>query len=397
MTFELAFSLLNPAISLLLAVTFFGLSRRRPSYRYPSLLALAFLLGAVAFMANDFLRHFDGPGLRIFLNALFWLAVLVACSSALVRIGAQIPATAIVALSAGCAAGFFWFLFAEPSTVARIYIMNAGYAAITLFTAVTLIQAKPDSLVDWLFVAFTLLLLMLAILRPLAIFMGGLDTAAAGSLADSSYWASIQAMTPLLALILALLFVAAFAIRVFSEVRDEADHDYLTGLLNRRGFEARAASALTQAGTRPWKTALMIADIDNFKTVNDTFGHATGDEVIATVGRILAEHANAPIVARTGGEEFALLYEDASRRELLAHAAVVRAEMARAHVRGLPRGYPLSMSIGIHDRQPGEALDAMMRRADEALYVAKASGKDQAIMTRQALRTVKGINSAKAH
>lgn len=382
LTVEIAFRLLNPAMSLILAATFFVLWQRRRAYRYPLLLALAFLLSGIAFTANDFLQPINGPAARILVNALFTAAILLACVGALVRAGARAPATLFAAICAGGATAFFWYLFIEPSTVARIYILNAAYAAMALVTATALIRGRPNSTVDWLFVGLALFLFVLVVLRSIAIFMGVLDINSSGSLADSVYWASVQAMTPLLALMLALSFLAAFAVQVVSELRDEADRDYLTSLLNRRGFDARAASALDENSKPGSEAALMIADIDNFKTVNDTFGHAAGDQVIAAIGRVLADHSSALIIGRTGGEEFALLYEDATHRELLAHAAVIRAEFSRATVPSLPHGYPLSVSIGIHPRQPGESLGAMMRRADEALYLAKTNGRDQAFITR---------------
>lgn len=385
MTGEFVFKLLNPAMSLVFALTFLMLALRRLSYRYPLLLALAFLLIGIAFAANDFLRPYDGPALRIAVNGLFTAAVLSACISAYVRVGAKFPTALFCTLLTSCAVAFCWFLIVEPSTLARIYVVNMTFAAMALITAWSLVRAKPRSAVDWLFVAFSVFLFLLAVARPVATFLEGLDTNMQGSLSDSVYWASIQALTPVLALTLAVAFATAFALQVFSELRDEAARDHLTGLLNRRGFEIPAETIL-QSNAREDHVAVMIADIDNFKYVNDTFGHAVGDRTIIAVAQVLAGHGSADLVARFGGEEFALLFRNANRGGLLAVAGLLRTELQHLNVEGLPAGYRLTISIGIHPRNGSEALADMIARADEALYVAKTGGKDQAIMTTPFLR-----------
>ncbi|MEO9341226.1 GGDEF domain-containing protein, partial [Mesorhizobium sp. SB112] len=368
--------------------TFLMLWQRRRSYRYPLLLALAFFMSGLGFAANDFLASFDGPALRVAANAFFLVSVLAACVSAFVRIDAPIPTTFFAVLCVLCATSFVWFLFIEPSTFARILIVNGTFAALASVTTWVQIRSKPKSTVDWLFVCLAGSILVQAIARPAAIIMQGLDINPDGPLRDSEYWATVQALTPLLTLVLALSFLVAFAVQVFNELRDEADQDYLSGLLNRRGFDAQANVAIRASPVKRWQPAVMIADIDNFKLINDTFGHSVGDHVIAAIARILGSHSHANIVGRTGGEEFGLYYDEARRSELLSHAAAIRAEISRASVDQLPRGYPLTISIGIHHRYQTESLSEMMREADHALYAAKAAGKDQAFITPLKLHSV---------
>jgi diguanylate cyclase (GGDEF)-like protein len=381
LTGEFLFKLLNPAISLVFTATFLMLWLRRRTYRYPLLLALAFFTSGVGFAANDFLASFDGPALRIVANALFLVSVLAACISAFVRINAPIPTTFFAALCTLCVASYAWFLFIEPSTFARILIVNGTFAVLAGVTTWVQVQSKPQSTVDWLFVCLAGSILVQAIARPAAILFQGLDINPGGPLQDSEYWATVQALTPLLTLVLGLSFLVAFAVQVFNELRDEADKDYLSGLLNRRGFDAQANAAIKANSNKRWQPAVMIADIDNFKIINDTFGHSVGDHVITAIARVLAAHSHADIVGRTGGEEFALYYNETRRSELLSHAAAIRAEFSRVSVDQIPRGYPLTVSIGIHHRHQTESLSEMMREADQALYAAKAAGKDQAVIT----------------
>lgn len=170
----------------------------------------------------------------------------------------------------------------------------------------------------------------------------------------------------------------AYRMRMLSHERDEAvrqeaisrelaDTDPLTGLLNRRAFLARAMSS---DGPR----TLMLFDIDHFKQVNDTIGHDGGDEVLRLFARLLRYHAPPGVlVARMGGEEFALLGEDAMLPDVDMMLASVRA------VR-LPFDLRITTSIGICHGPLVDENDwkRLYRMADKALFQAKAAGRDRA-------------------
>lgn len=388
MTGQFFFALLNPVIALVLAVMFFILWRKRPARRHFMFVSIAFACCGLAFIAQDFLQPFEGPVLRIFANGLFFAAILLACCSTLIRIDAPIPAVAFTLIGLLSGAAFFWFLLIDPSVTARIYILNAAYAVFAVITGWHLLKAKPRNTVDWLGIVLMAFLFVIAVSRPLATLMSVLDVNAGGDFQDSTYWATVQALTPLLALATAFLFLAAMVLELVGELRSEADRDYLTGLLNRRGFERHVAPALQATDPALSQPALMLIDIDNFKIINDSFGHAVGDEVIAAVAGVLSAHGAAALVARTGGEEFALFYTDSRRAGLLAQAQIIRFELTRVAVAGLPPAHPLTVSIGIQARHQAEPLSDMMTRADRALYEAKLAGKDRAVMAPLPLRSI---------
>ncbi|MBU0865852.1 MAG: GGDEF domain-containing protein, partial [Alphaproteobacteria bacterium] len=126
--------------------------------------------------------------------------------------------------------------------------------------------------------------------------------------------------------------------------------DALTGLDNRRAFVEAARARLTTG--EPLQ--LLVADIDHFKRINDSMGHAAGDLALVHAAGVLAKAAPAgSIVARIGGEEFALLVPAAA---------------------GLKR---MTCSFGVAAAQPGEGLDSLLSRADAALYAAKDGGRDR--------------------
>jgi eukaryotic-like serine/threonine-protein kinase len=160
-------------------------------------------------------------------------------------------------------------------------------------------------------------------------------------------------------------------------VRQLATTDGLTGVYNRRHFTELAGRQVGIAirNQRPL-TALMV-DIDHFKKVNDRYGHATGDDAIRAVATVLRTGIREPdLVCRYGGEEFALVMSE------MHGIPADTAERLRKTVETLsvpgPHGpVHITVSIGVADLRPGDSLDTVLARADEALYRAKEGGRNQ--------------------
>ncbi|WP_433732570.1 GGDEF domain-containing protein (plasmid) [Actinoplanes sp. CA-051413] len=161
------------------------------------------------------------------------------------------------------------------------------------------------------------------------------------------------------------------------EVRSVSLHDPLTGLVNRRGITADMADRM--ASRASW--ALILVDLDGFKPVNDTYGHATGDLVLAETARRLATVVDptADLVGRLGGDEFVILAASpipAISMMLARDAASVLREPFT--VDGDVR-VEVSASVGLVQVMPGDDTRAVMRSADAALYRAKAAGGNTAV------------------
>jgi diguanylate cyclase (GGDEF)-like protein len=156
---------------------------------------------------------------------------------------------------------------------------------------------------------------------------------------------------------------------------DEARTDPLTGLLNRRGFDERAALAMSHARREMTPTALVAFDIDHFKAINDEFGHEAGDRVLATIGALLRSEARAgDVLARRGGEEFAVLLPNSDEGNADAFAERVRS--ALAHTGDLA----VQVSAGVVAGTDGEDLAELLGRADVALYEAKRAGRNRVVV-----------------
>jgi diguanylate cyclase len=158
--------------------------------------------------------------------------------------------------------------------------------------------------------------------------------------------------------------------------RAEALLDPLTGLRNRRGFE-RAIEEVGGIGD----TALIVADIDHFKQINDTHGHLLGDKAVRAIGRILHENIKRrDIVGRWGGEEFTVLLLHTAITGAQTVAEQIRAAVERLRIRkvdGTELEGCITISLGVAVAQDGEGFDNLMRRADAALYRAKHEGRNR--------------------
>ncbi|HEY4202502.1 MAG TPA: GGDEF domain-containing protein [Devosiaceae bacterium] len=176
-----------------------------------------------------------------------------------------------------------------------------------------------------------------------------------------------------------VLLAIAVAWDMLVEITLRSETDKLSGLLNRRGFEMHCDRMMAGAGRSDVPLVLIMADLDHFKDINDSFGHAVGDQVIAAFAQVLkssAPSANQALVGRLGGEEFGVLlsgtvvegrnYGESARK---AFASLKFEDIA-------PHGV-FTASFGIAEFQRGEPLSKFMSRADSALYEAKHNGRNQ--------------------
>lgn len=159
------------------------------------------------------------------------------------------------------------------------------------------------------------------------------------------------------------------------ELRERAEKDYLTGVFNRRKFYEILAHELERAQRYERALSLIMMDIDHFKKVNDTHGHAVGDEVLkATAAMVRAHIRDTDTLARIGGEEFVILAPETTLEHTLGLAEKVRCTIAAAE---LPRCGKITISFGVTALDDTVTIDEFVRRADEALYRAKNTGRNR--------------------
>ncbi|MFW5834244.1 MAG: GGDEF domain-containing protein [Pseudomonadota bacterium] len=168
--------------------------------------------------------------------------------------------------------------------------------------------------------------------------------------------------------------------------RQEAETDALTGLGNRKRFDRRLRELAAAACENDTPLSLLFADIDHFKSFNDTYGHVLGDRVLSLVAGKLREVAGSGVeVFRYGGEEFAMLAFDAELIAAVEVAETVRRAVAGARISRRGGGEPLrriTLSVGLSEYTPGEPLGRFVERSDAALYAAKNAGRNRTSIKR---------------
>lgn len=181
-----------------------------------------------------------------------------------------------------------------------------------------------------------------------------------------------------------LLFSISTILLASERLRDElermSNHDPLTGLLNRRAFEEQTQREWARRTRQPQSLSALAFDLDHFKSVNDTYGHAVGDIVLAHAARVLRDMAReTDIVARLGGEEFVTVMPGASEEQALAVAERIRSFLANEPIM-TPGGQSLRIttSVGLASANSGDVdIHTVLQRADKALYEAKKTGRNR--------------------
>ncbi len=172
------------------------------------------------------------------------------------------------------------------------------------------------------------------------------------------------------------------------DAQKEAQTDALTGLINRRGLTRAFEAQRVKAGRNRTAFSVILLDLDHFKRVNDTFGHLVGDSLLRGIARILKTRLRSKdIAARYGGEEFLLLLPETELAGAKAAADKIQKSLASKEWKVKESGQSMGIvtaSMGIAVYSDGESQEDLIQRADQALYVAKQTGRNK-VVTQESL------------
>jgi diguanylate cyclase (GGDEF)-like protein len=374
---NLFISLLNPAITLTLAAAFFVFWLYRRQRFYLLMMAVAYAGSAMGFLLQLFTLPIGLPVTKLLSNTSFTIAVLSACGAVVARCGRPVPWVQMGLLGFGGLASFSWFMFVEPNLTWRVLSLNFAFGGVCLVVAAQLRAIPARAQIENLLLALAVLSAVNFLVRPLIVMVLYGPYTSYDGFYTSLYWTTALLSHAILSLLIALAVFTAEALDLMKMLRSESLTDPLSGLLNRRGFEAKASALLDTCASSKLPVSLVVADLDRFKALNDRHGHAAGDRVIAAFSSRLREAAGTRAIAgRLGGEEFAVLLPLADPAAARLFAEAVRTVFSGWPIEGLPPDIRVTGSFGIASHSGGESLDELTRRADEALYHAKRDGRD---------------------
>jgi diguanylate cyclase (GGDEF)-like protein len=333
--------------------------------------ATAFACAALT-SSLDISRDQVTPLLVTLIVPLQWAALLIIGEAFLNRVGKSLPRRAIALAAVAPLLLHGYFFLVAPQLGIRNLIGSIVAGGIFLLTAWLHRHARRDGL-DRAILATLITVGLFYLARTVPWLIG--PPMASDAWLNSVPMILLYMGNMLAALSLALLLMLAIGRDLMESHMRESRRDALTGIGNRRLIDdAMAADA---AATLPIGAVVMI-DLDHFKAINDRHGHAAGDQVLTAIAEALDQSlGKVGPLARVGGEEFMLLVPEVQRASAPLHALAAHQTIAATQLAALPD--VLSASVGLALRGAGEPLRDTMRRADLALYRAKAGGRNRVI------------------
>lgn len=363
-------SLVAPSVLLVFACAFAVAWFVEQRLRYLLYFAAACALFAAG-AASQIFKQPANIGLNAMLSgALYLSAVLAAANGLLDRSGRAWHWQTLMGFWFASMLPLWYFFYVDRSLIARIYLQNFGYGLVLVAATTRLTELARGKAADR--VLFWILLIFAVQFFPrtyLTLAFGGpIDTRAFGT---TFFWQALQLSIAVLGVSLALAVLATAFSDILESVRTERDTDSLTGLLSRRRFQEIVFSQLER---RKQPLALALCDVDHFKQVNDTYGHHAGDEVLRAVAAVLqGKCRKKDVVARLGGEEFAVLFPDTMIQEAREISERLRQAIASLN---LPIQQNVTASFGVASFGPHDNWESVFRRADANLYRAKDLGRN---------------------
>ena len=185
----------------------------------------------------------------------------------------------------------------------------------------------------------------------------------------------------------------------YRELALQASRDALTGVANRGELENQLAIIMDKFKKDPQINffSVIYLDIDHFKSINDTYGHAVGDEVLVKLARLLQREAySSELVARYGGEEFVIVCPELQLVQAVGRAERFRLEISKLKFESVP-SLSITSSFGVATSEPGDSLGSLLKRSDKALYQSKRDGRNRTTaLQREEIETSKPAEKGKA-
>jgi diguanylate cyclase (GGDEF)-like protein len=312
-------------------------------------------------------------------NELLAMSLLLVIEGCLRFLGRRTRPWAAYAGLVAVLIGISYWTFVVPDFNARVTLVSAYHAGLYAVLAALMLRGRPSHRPRYSYYFLAVAAMLLCAGHASRGVMYGF-----GVLMQNG----LMQVTPsnILFLALGILAPPCLSIGVVMLAHDRlaerlerlANVDDLTGALTRRAFLAIGDTLLMASLRARSPLTMAIIDIDSFKAVNDTYGHAAGDQVLAHFAAFVADNLRVgDVFGRLGGEEFGVLCPATTTADAVALLERLRGRLPTSAPAGFPRGLRYTFSVGVDQHRRAESLAQFMARADGALYAAKQSGRDR--------------------
>ncbi|RCS22399.1 GGDEF domain-containing protein [Phyllobacterium salinisoli] len=369
---------INMVVAGLFAIAFLSIAVYEKAYISARLFALAFVFAMLNFGAELLVPWIGNPKIGYMLAFSTFLCALICSAIGMAyKYQVQVPWTGLAVLFVISLTLIYSIYDIARVTLAGMLLYQAPYFAAICFCNYIVLKSRARGVVDMLLFAVLFASAAHFLLKPyLAIASGGMGVNPQDYI-HTEYALYSQTIGAALSVANGLLMLVILTGDLMADMSSRSETDVLSRLMNRRGFEVRSDAAIAQAKRLRLPLSLVVSDLDNFKMINDTYGHGLGDRVICAFAANLREIASErDIVARIGGEEFAILLPGMGIHTARLFAEKARSNFSSRPIAGLPAESRFTASFGVAELKNGDALSDLMRRADSALYEAKKSGRN---------------------
>lgn len=372
---SLLFRILMAVILIVFTVLFLALFLYDRKEKTSYWIAIAFGFGLSAFLFDLGRSFFNPVGLDILAKLCFWGFSFAWTLGIKEYFREEVPSSSAGSIVVAGAFFLLWFSMIENDVIIRSIVSTTVAGSILALGLPSLWRKKGHPIGTALFVT-TAGLCATYFLRPIVIYGVLGHTYTNANYGTSSYAALLHASSAFFALACGATMLLAIGHKIIEKHLRESIRDPLTKLMNRRGLDQYVARELT--ATQSTGRAILIVDLDHFKQVNDRYGHEVGDQVLVrSASELNALVKGLGVVARIGGEEFVIILNKLKSEDIHTIAQHIRLSMGMINHPEIGRRSSVTASVGLALITARESFSMALRRADQALYQAKAGGRNQ--------------------
>jgi diguanylate cyclase (GGDEF)-like protein len=384
--------IVNSMVGILFATTFAAMTISNRSFRRILWFSAAYFAGSLS-PASELLVRFSGfPSVFVATSFITFVLAFYVSAVAITKFYRQpTPWPLLIGLLILSLSVRFAIWNGPRNNLVYEFLYQFPFAIAAMVCGVFVLRVRARGSLDTALGAAFLVCAAHFLVKPIfAAHFGSGSTATA--YATSAYALFSQSGTGILVIMIGLLLVLVVTRAMLSEAEEVSEIDALSGLLNRRGFNRRAAATAARKINSWQEIALLIFDLDHFKRFNDLYGHDVGDGVIEAFSEILRICSpTSAILARLGGEEFAVLLNDTSEADAMSLGNRIRDHLVHLRLDTCPE-QQITVSAGLAMSRGFASLPELMKKADNALYRAKREGRDRVCTDNPAPSRLPGVN-----